>query len=395
VYDAPKLLLQKMATHLVAGINDDEIKNESYLNQLEFQLFEKIKSHYEFEVTGFREEIQLAGTRYITRKAIKMANYPAYKKYHDEKTGYPHLDSFENYLQHIDQFPSHITVKFKQAINYFKYKTYKHLGLDTPLPIENYIQAMLKTKNKYGLTGQVRDEELLPPPFLRHDIVLDNDIEFNSLSSGEKQKIYSLSTIIYHLKNLESVSDRESYISYSNVNIVFDEIELYFHPDMQRSFIDSLLTFLERASFQKINFINICFVTHSPFILSDIQHTNTLFIEKGVPEAMSADNPTFGGNIHDMLSNNFFLEKSLMGEYAKKTIDSAIDFLKSKIENTAYDNTRYKWDQESTRNFIDHLGEPLIQRSLRQLYSQVFLKEESAINAEIKRLTELQKSLKK
>ena len=54
-----------------------------------------------------------------------------------------------------------------------------------------------------------------------------------------------ISSIVYHLKNIDSVEEAkyngpthiEYMFQYKNVSIVLDEIELYFHPEFQRKFI--------------------------------------------------------------------------------------------------------------------------------------------------------------
>lgn len=97
---------------------------------------------------------------------------------------------------------------------------------------------------------------------------------FNNFSSGEKQKLYSIHSVIYHLRNLKSVQEliidendpNEKMIYYKNVNIIFDEIELYSHPDFQRTFLNDLLKAINSV-YQRYDNLNILFITHSPFIL--------------------------------------------------------------------------------------------------------------------------------
>ena len=57
--------------------------------------------------------------------------------------------------------------------------------------------------------------------------------------------------------------------------------------------------------------INILFITHSPFILSDIPKQNVLFLENGKPSEKKNMN-TFGANITDLLADSFFIEDGLM-----------------------------------------------------------------------------------
>lgn len=156
----------------------------------------------------------------------------------------------------------------------------------------------------------------------------------------------NLSSFYYHLANLDSVSNfgyrpnhrkrskiQEqnrnfvSTIQYRHVNIVFDEIELYFHPEMQRTFVSNLLDGLGQMKFKQLRSIQIMLVTHSPFILSDIPRENVLFLGKdGYPKRIE-DMCTFGANIHSMLKHSFFLYNGSMGEYAQNTIKKIVDKL--------------------------------------------------------------------
>ena len=71
-------------------------------------------------------------------------------------------------------------------------------------------------------------------------------------------------------------------VSYGHINLVLDEVELYSHPEYQRTFVADLL---DRLSWLQINYpiksINILLVTHSPFILSDIPKSNILYLKEG------------------------------------------------------------------------------------------------------------------
>ena len=89
-------------------------------------------------------------------------------------------------------------------------------------------------------------DELMPAPSFKTDILLVGDdgdpVRFSSLSSGEKQMIYSISAVLYQLRNIDSVwvkPDQQS-VAYKNVCLVFDEIELYAHPKYQLMLINLL-----------------------------------------------------------------------------------------------------------------------------------------------------------
>ena len=118
-------------------------------------------------------------------------------------------------------------------------------------------------------------------------------------------------------------------MKFSKVNIILEEIELYFHPDYQRKFVDSLIYLLEHSGIEDaITDINIIIVTHSPFILSDIPKSNVLFIKDGRIDNTMQTN-TFGANIHNLLKNGFFLPGLPMGEFAHRKIDGLFAKLNS------------------------------------------------------------------
>jgi hypothetical protein len=183
---------------------------------------------------------------------------------------------------------------------------------------------------------------MLPPPLFRVNFHLydkddkeqKNQIKFNTLSSGEKQITYILCSLFYYLHCLDSSSrfykdwnKQNEHIRYKHINVVFDEIELYFHPEMQREFISRLLHGIQQLPFETIRSVQFMIVTHSPFVLSDIPVQNILFLKKNGEKASKEGMASFGANIHTMLVNSFFLKGGAMGEFAKETINSVIDQL--------------------------------------------------------------------
>ena len=99
---------------------------------------------------------------------------------------------------------------------------------------------------------------------------------------------------------------------------------MYFHPELQKNLVEYLLDGIRQMHFCKIKAINICLVTHSPFILSDIQSKNILALVK------TGDTKgglcTFGANIHDLLKTSF-LHDSVIGDYAQWVINRIIILL--------------------------------------------------------------------
>lgn len=92
----------------------------------------------------------------------------------------------------------------------------------------------------------------MPPSFFDIRIELSKSdgavIYFDKMSSGERQFLFYMSTILYHVRNLDSVVDDVESVHYNYVNIVLEEVELYFHPEYQRQFIDKLINYLKKVN---------------------------------------------------------------------------------------------------------------------------------------------------
>ncbi|MEI3802729.1 MULTISPECIES: AAA family ATPase [unclassified Chitinophaga] len=322
-------------------------------------------------------------------------------------------------LEHIKNDSSHITLKFKQAVYFLKYPTLRKFLSDAikskkQIELDDYqqiINTIINSEERDNLIAA----ELLPPAIFKLDFYLDDPDKssFSKSSSGEYQLISVLSSILYHIRNIDSV-DRKN--NYNYVTVLLDEIELYFHPNMQRSFIRKLLESLSKLD-NNLNGIHILFATHSPFILSDIHQQKILKLKNGITEHTENGYNTFASNIHDLLADEFFLEEGYMGAFAQKQIEIAINllnyikvdneikellqstkkisrneptFLQQKLENelasykenlkemgywnnnNTAENLNFKSEQQYLRQLIEIIGEPLIQEKLRNMYGMAF-----------------------
>lgn len=203
--------------------------------------------------------------------------------------------------------------------------------------------------------------DFLPSPIFNVEIGLQivnsNEIEkFEKLSSGEKQLIYNVSSILYHIRNINSVFENPNtgIVKYKHLNLILEEVELYFHPEFQRRYVNYLLNCINSINLQHIESINICFVTHSPFILSDIPQSNILFLQEGLPYFFDEENNTFACNIHSMFTNQFFLQNHVMGEFAQQLITKEIAPLLRSEEI----------DKERLETIIKLIGEPVLRAKL-------------------------------
>lgn len=242
---------------------------------------------------------------YIIYKTISIcAIYPEYRDLVDSiergwnNNGLVFNNSvIKEVVEKIKKDKTHVTLKLRQCLNFIELCKKENSNIfEKVSDIELYNK--LGNELKRGMFIRFDDLksyfkrepfplDLLPPPIYKTDILfcseldLDNYIPYKYLSSGEKQLLNNFGALIYHLRNLDSVTDDGRI--YENVNVLFEEIELYFHPEYQRMIIKVLVEKLHALGLNHIRRINITFVTHSPFILSDIPLCNVLFLKDGKP----------------------------------------------------------------------------------------------------------------
>lgn len=358
---------------------------------------------------------------YIYDKLGRMTqNYKPYNRYWDK--GGNKLKNIIAYIKKIKDSNSHIAFKVKGAILYIKYAKEIFEGAN----IGPKKEIILDIKKLSNLIVKIDNQEpfwvntfmMTPPSFFQVEIIPEDNSSFNNLSSGEKQRIHGISSIVYHLINLNSVeelkvSKRNSYIHFKYINIVLDEIELYYHPDWQRQYVAELLDYIGKISPKNLRYIkalNITFLTHSPFILSDIPSSNILFLDDyGNPRYNVEDVKTFGANIHDLLKHSFFLKDGSMGAFAVEKINDTINFLNyrilenelSKYKDNEIDHElkRRKLvelklkikdsDLQKHKDLIDIVDEPMLKTKLLEMYEEV-ADENMQIELLEKRIRELQ-----
>lgn len=195
-------------------------------------------------------------------------------------------------------------------------------------------------------------------------LIAKNTITLSELSSGERQFIYTTSTLLYHSFNILSIPQKER-VAYRNLCMVLEEVEICFHPEYQRTFINSMLKLLERTKLNKGFRIFVIVVTHSPFVLSDMPKGNILYLDNGRNVTSEKHLNTFGANVNELLCQSFFLSGGFMGEFAKRRIDALVDYLKS-------DEPNEYWNAENAKELIDLVGDEVIHYQLRQLYAIKF-----------------------
>lgn len=353
-----------------------------------------IETCFDFNLSKISNDFKNVSLRYISKKLLRMVRQyrKVYKKfiYNDE------ICDINGFLAEIKTSNSHTAFKVKGAILHLKNyeRIYGALNAD-PTSIDSFdvnIEAFSNLiqeirAEEIGLT-EINNYIMAFPPFFKVTVLPEDDgLAIKDFSSGEKQKINSLSSIIYHLINLNSVEEKEGNIRYKYFNLILDEIELYYHPEWQRTYINDLLQYISKVNpsdLKNIKGINIIFATHSPFILSDIPNSKIIRLKEG-KESKILEEQTFSANIHDLLANDFFMQQGLMGEFAKQKIKSLIDYLEKPSKR--HKSQKEEWDKVKAYKFISLIGEPLIRNSLRDLYNKTFIEcDVNSIQKEIDRL---------
>lgn len=363
---------------------------------------------------------------YLVYKTLKIAS--TYDEYRDFRykfitKGEPFNDEeFKKLVEMTIANNSHVANKLFRTVAYLIWDIYEIHGetKDNPITVrisdinERWLIAFREHRVELvsSIGSSLITEASIPPPFFDTAIGLVElntgaYVSFEHLSSGEKQQAYSTSALVYHLKNLDSVSDDRSSserAAYPYVQLVLEEVELYYHPELQRQLVKNILDGIKQARLRNIKWISICIVTHSPFVLSDIPSSNVLALRKdGEGTSML---PCFASNIHEMLKLSFFLKNGTIGDLAAWTttriakclriyrwingMEQAPEFfpsLKDLPEEYAFleeyktlnnalqfsvDGFKFVYPPEVILAQINLIGEPVIRRVLLDDYKRTF-----------------------
>jgi len=217
-----------------------------------------------------------------------------------------------------DDAPLYEVMKIQVSINFLKEKIYDK-------------SKFLDNINKKVNLDEVSDILKFIPPWIDTEWYEENK-SIKSLSSGEKSFFTFLINLMYQVQNINNEP------KYNTINLFLDETELGFHPQWHKEYLNNILGVLKKINKKKINII---FATHSPFLISDLPKNNVMFLKNGVQDKGINYKETFGANIHTLLSDSFFMEKGLMGEFAKSKINEIIDFHKEVEEENKKEQSNF------------------------------------------------------
>lgn len=188
-----------------------------------------------------------------------------------------------------------------------------------------------------------------------------------SMSSGEFFILNFFSKLYFFLENKPTaLLDKKNYI------LLLDEADLGLHPMWKKRFIDIILSsvpyFFERLT-SKPN-LQIILTTHDPLTLSDIPKHNVIFLEKpedGKCQISSKVQKTFGANITDLLADSFFLEKGLIGNFAKSKIREVITWINENRNKTKIDEEKLAY----YKKVIELIDERVIKLKLSEMITEL------------------------
>lgn len=318
---------------------------------------------------------------YMIYKVLSIASkYPSYYEYEDfggieayfqETDNLRTRDLLTSLLDTIEKDRSHITIKFRQMKNFLKLIEKRPnivTSLNRSFIYDWYIDALVESGVRKELPKNMQEIlESLPPAIFNIDIFLEKKedqkiLNLRHMSSGERQFLFTSSTFVYHLLNLKSVRDPRR-VRYRCMNLVLDEVEICFHPEYQRKFINKLIDQLVKLRLNYRCSLNIILATHSPFILSDIPMQNILYLENGkcVNDTIIV-NP-YAANVNDILNQSFFLKDSFLGEFALTRIKQLMDDIDN-IGKRKISRTENELMQE-----IDLIGDKFLKQQLTTFLS--------------------------
>lgn len=344
---------------------------------------------------------------YLQDKILSLPNYYSYKNFSNgnaEDLEIKDIDKVnqENLKELIKEIfidSSHVVTKIHQVVNFLRIKDEDTLLKDINkfdiVEYSNYEKAIrnciVDNKEKWNkLTkksanyfnppfihikpwnGDKADEkrdftldeiiECLPPSTLDYRIYLYDKVEkkevlYNRMSSGELQLLQTLSTHLYHVRNIMSVNG--SRLQYKNINMIFDELEICFHPEYQRLFVKKLIDIITNLKLNKTHSFNITLITHSPFILSDIPQEKVMYLKEGRQE--ERDGETFSANLGELLESGFFLNGTI-GNFASWIINQLIE------------NIEKGTVSERDRFFVEKIGDSLLKSLLKRKMAKEVLR---------------------
>ena len=323
-------------------LKEDKIKDviiKNYSNYLFSYKIWKIIENKSFQVD---EILDIIKTEKIKLKKIKNTEQ-ILEKLLEEIKEYENVKDLSNKIHEILLLLNDVQVSelnFKRKTNVLK--KYEIKGTDSRIK---------KFLEKY--------DEIVNYPWTNKRLYLSEfekilNITEEGMSDGERVRVNIFSTIHRFLGENGELKNKKY------VTLLFDEVEMFLHPEWSRTFLDDLL--LELKDYSEKQF-KIIFASHSPFLLSDICSEGVIYLEKKARETVvkEVEIKNFGANIIDLFKNTMFL-KSTFGEFATKKIKEVV----KKIDDKTKSYFEIKNNPE-INYIIEEIGEKLISNKLKSM----------------------------
>lgn len=181
----------------------------------------------------------------------------------------------------------------KHFVNYFEWNYENNISTFSPLFIFEMTKFIFRM-----------------PPLISNNFIFG----WSGFSTGEFAKANIFSELYYYIYN-------QKHSSSSNHLIVMDEVDLYLHPDWQRSFFYELLEFI-KIEFPKDS-VQIILSTHSPIIISDFLPEDIVSLDRKNGVTKVVESFGFATHITDLYIEGMHLN-STFGEHSKNAINQLI-----------------------------------------------------------------------
>ena len=223
--------------------------------------------------------------------------------------------------------------------------------------VDNLLPASDKGREVFAQIDVLKLVPLINHMKEKHSFLLKYlDIRNFEISSGERA-LLNLMSRLHISSQINEFIPNSGFKWNTSVLLLIDEIDLYLHPEWQRQILHDLLKAIQEAFPE--NYVQLIITSHSPIILSDIPKENSIFLQRDVGKTVQVkhDVQTFGGNIHTLYKDAFFIKDGLaMGSFAREMINTWIEDIKAG-----------KKDANDIHKILLLIGEPLIRKRLERI----------------------------
>lgn len=199
----------------------------------------------------------------------------------------------------------------------------------------------------------------------------------NQMSSGEEVNL-NLYALLY-----DAIEIRYNKFKIAQPRLILlDEAEIGFHPEWQRTFINTLLDVLHALNVKPGHDYQVVITTHSPILLSDIPSCCCNFLKR-VDDTTTINlrgniEETFASNVFETYRSSFFLENGMIGKYA----ETRMKVLEEKCKNgdlSAENEIKLIGDHRLQQYFISLLAKSDKEAAIRYHQEQIRKLQEGSI----------------